>query len=198
MPTFQFDALTSSGLRQTGEVIASSRAAAAAQLQGRGLIVTKVEAVGDKSMSETAALFYWPARPRAVDIELNLHQLAIMLRNGTTLLAAITALSESGSIATRRVWTDISNYIQSGNNLSSSLQRHSCFPKFVSQLVGVGEKTGRLDPVLLRGAVDEEPPNGAFRSFYGGILSDPGGDHGRGGDDVHGDLPDSETRAISA
>ncbi len=153
MPIFYFDARTASGGRQTGEINASSRAAAAAQLHSRGLIVTRVEPAGDERSHRWGLDVLWAGRPSGIDVEATLQQLAILLRNGTTLLQAIEGLSTSStSAASRRMWRDVSAHIQAGHNLSSALQRARGIPSFVPQLVAVGEKTGRLDPVLLRAA----------------------------------------------
>jgi type II secretory pathway component PulF len=88
-----------------------------------------------------------------VHVELSIHQLALMLRSGMTLLAAISSVAEQSSSASlQRTWTTISQQIQSGKGLSEAMAQHRCFPEFVVRLVEVGEQTGNMEVVLRRAA----------------------------------------------
>jgi len=86
---------------------------------------------------------------RSSEIELTLHQLAIMLRSGLRLLDALKALqmqTQRRSLA--RILEAVYESVGRGDSLSQSLSQHSVFPRVVVQLVGVGEQSGTLDRAL--------------------------------------------------
>lgn len=91
---------------------------------------------------------YWlPARSR--DVELTLHQLAVMLRSGLKLTDALRALqlqAERRSLA--RVLQGVCGSVTRGESLTQSLSSYKIFPPIVRQLVAVGEQTGTLDQAL--------------------------------------------------
>ena len=93
---------------------------------------------------------HWmPVRSR--DIELFLHQLAIMLRSGLKLLDAIKSLqmqAERRSMA--RMLQQIYQSVAEGGSLSQALSAQKSIPSIVVELTNIGEQTGRLDGVLLR------------------------------------------------
>ncbi|MFH2019734.1 MAG: type II secretion system F family protein, partial [bacterium] len=45
---------------------------------------------------------------------------------------------------------EVVNDVEHGNSLATSLAKHESFPMIVSQMVSVGEQTGKLDDVLTR------------------------------------------------
>jgi type IV pilus assembly protein PilC len=91
--------------------------------------------------------------PRSFDVELSLQQMAIMLRNGLTLLSALKTVAEYARRAVmRRVWLTVAERIQQGSSLTEAMAEHRCFGNMVIQLVRVGEQTGTLDAVVLRAA----------------------------------------------
>lgn len=45
---------------------------------------------------------------------------------------------------------EVVNDVEHGNSLATSLAKHEAFPMIVSQMVSVGEQTGKLDDVLIR------------------------------------------------
>ncbi len=153
MPTFEFKARTATGRLESGQIDAASRSAVAAQLQGRGLIVTDVQVVATPTSASSLGRWSWRANPKSVDVEIGLQQLSLMLKSGTNLLTALVALRESApSRPARRVWTQVAEQIQLGETLSESMGSQSCFTDFTIQLVKVGEQTGHLAPVISRAA----------------------------------------------
>ncbi|MEZ6094012.1 MAG: type II secretion system F family protein [Pirellulaceae bacterium] len=154
MPTFEFRARHSNGQLETGQIEAATRSAVAAQLQGRGLVVTDVQPVAKASASRFSfSQLNWRRSARSVEVELGLQQLALMLRSGTNLLTALGALRDSSASArARHLWGDIANQIQSGESLSQAMSTQRSFSEFTVQLVRVGEQTGNLAPVIERAA----------------------------------------------
>ena len=152
MAEFRYKARDASGGATSGTIAASSRSVAAAQLRSRGLIVVGVERIEELVQARTTSIDWsgW-LPPRSIDVELSLQQLAMMLRGGMTLIAALTALSEQASRRSLgKIWQTIVGKIQTGENLSTALTSQNCFPDFVVQMVRVGERTGELVPVLQR------------------------------------------------
>ena len=99
------------------------------------------------SLGQLSPRYWWPVRSR--DIELTLHQLAIMLRSGLKLLDALSRCScRPSRKALARVLSAVHHSLSQGNSLSTALAEHKVFPPLVIQLVNVGEQTGSLTALL--------------------------------------------------
>ncbi|MEM7784265.1 MAG: type II secretion system F family protein [Planctomycetota bacterium] len=151
MAEFRYKARDTSGGAKTGVVDAPNRSTAASQLRSRGLIVTGIDPI--ISVTASQRNFKWNRflPVRSIDVELSLQQLAMMIRGGMSLLAALTSLEEQASrqsMAT--IWGNVIQDIQTGDSLSTAIAKHNCFPEFAVQLIGVGERTGEIPPVLER------------------------------------------------
>lgn len=171
MPSFNFVARDASGQLQRGSQTAASPAAVASSLRERGWAVVDVRsgaAAGPSVLDQLAALN--PLRylgPRSADVELSLNQMAVMLRGGLTLLATLRAIAEqAGRPSMRRVWLAVADSIQQGSNLADAMSHHSCFSRLIVQLVRVGEQTGILEQVILRGADSLEKRRGLLASLF--------------------------------
>lgn len=157
MSTFQFIARDTGGRLQRGLQQAESPAAAIGTLRERGWAVIDVRPAVASSLSLDGL---WkavqPAQwlpPRTIDVQLSLAQLAVMLKGGMTLLAALRTTGEQCRRASmRKVWEAVARRIQAGSSFADALARHRCFPPLIVQLARVGEQTGTLEPVLRRGA----------------------------------------------
>ena len=152
MAEFRYKARDTTGAARTGTVDANNRSAAASQLRSRGLIVIGVDPINLRVKPQSRIDFSKWLRPRAIDIELSLQQLAMMAKGGMPLLTSLISLVEQ---APRKslgdIWLQVVKDIQSGDSLSGAMGKHRCFPEFVVQLIRVGERTGELPPVLQRG-----------------------------------------------
>lgn len=151
MIEFSYKARDATGVSRMGTVQASSRSIAASQLRSRGMIVLGIDAV----QQDSAARFQFDIgqwlKPRSIDVELSLQQLAMMLRGGMTLLSALKmTIEQSSRKSLSNIWRKVVDDIQSGESLSAAIKKHPCFPEFVVQLVHVGERTGELPPVMER------------------------------------------------
>ncbi len=151
MAEFQYKARDSNGGARSGVVDATNRSAAASQLRSRGLIVIGVDLVIKQTKPKFGFAIWDYLPPRAVDVELSLQQLSMMVKGGMPLLMALHSLVDQAprkSLAA--IWEKIVKQIQSGDSLSTAMKQHKFFPEFTIQLVKVGEKTGELPPVLER------------------------------------------------
>ncbi len=157
MTKFAYLARDPGGRLERGTIEAGSPAAARAGLGGRGLRLVRLDAVPEPGLGTVDLLerlhpTAW-LPPRSLDIETAAAQLAVLLRGGLTLLAALrTAAEQSRKVSMRRVLNDVADRIQQGTTFAEALQQHRCFPPLVVQLVRVGEQTGTLDQVLTRAA----------------------------------------------
>lgn len=88
-----------------------------------------------------------PVRSR--EVELFLHQLAIMLRSGLRLLDSIKSLQmQCEHRALSKLLEAIYQDVNRGSSFSEALSKHKVILPIVVQLVSIGEKTGTLDKVL--------------------------------------------------
>ncbi|MCS6852990.1 MAG: type II secretion system F family protein [Gemmataceae bacterium] len=154
MPSFAYEARDAAGRRQAGHAEADSAAALAGDLRRRGWLVLRVEAAPKAAGGQRFRLnpFAW-LPPRSLDVEVSFQQLAVMLRSGLSLLAALRTVAEQAQRPSmRRVWEAVSQRIQEGSDLAEALKQHRCFPHLCVQLVRIGEQTGNLETVLSRAA----------------------------------------------
>ena len=93
MPEFRYKARDATGGPRVGVVDATSRSAAASLLRSRGLIVIGVTPVNAPVESNLKLDLSQYLRPRAVDVELSLQQLSMMLKGGMPLLSGLIALA---------------------------------------------------------------------------------------------------------
>lgn len=147
MPEYDYRARDHQGARRAGTIQASNRVTAISQLRQRGWIIVGID---ERRASPMQSLrMWWPIRP--LQVELALQQIAVTVRTGMTLTAAIDLLrQQSKNQSIGRVWPAIQQRLQAGVSLSQAMQAHRCFPDFAIQLVRVGEQTGQLAPVLDR------------------------------------------------
>ncbi|HBP20061.1 MAG TPA: type II secretion system F family protein [Planctomycetes bacterium] len=152
MASFSYVARDSAGSLRQGTQEAPSSAELAAQLRQQGLLVVKVEA--ERQPSAGGGFGLGRVMPvRSVDIEIGLKQLAVMLRAGITLLEALRVLPRQHPRArVRRLWSEVAERIQSGSSFADALAGQRAISPLIVQLVRVGEQTGELERVLVRGA----------------------------------------------
>lgn len=157
MASFTYVARDHGGRVLRGKFDATSPSALAASLRERGWMVIDVQAGAEASpeLSEQLAAIN-PLRwlpPRSADIELSLHQLAVMLRGGLTLLTSLSTVAEQARRQSmRRIWQQVAERIQGGVSLADAMAEHKCFADLIVQLVRVGEQTGNLEQVVVRAA----------------------------------------------
>jgi type IV pilus assembly protein PilC len=155
MPTFAFVARDEAGQSRRGAVEAASASIVASQLRMRGWIVVTLEEQlsGASNSSAGNAIFSGIFAPRNVQVELSLRQLAVMLNGGISLLSAMQTIStQSDSKAIRRSYGEMIETVQAGQPFSQAIESQAGFPKYLAQLVRVGEQTGIQETVLIRAA----------------------------------------------
>ncbi|MGI9494720.1 MAG: type II secretion system F family protein [Mariniblastus sp.] len=171
MPEFRYKARDATGGPRVGVVDATSRSAAASLLRSRGLIVIGVAPVSEPAESNLKLDLSQYLPPRAVDVELSLQQLSMMLKGGMPLLSGLIALTdEAPRKSLGKIWKLIVNNIQSGDSLSQAMSKHRCFPEFTIQLIRVGERTGELPPVLERAVTTMRSRRRGIQEFSSALV----------------------------
>ena len=75
--------------------------------------------------------------------------LSLLLGSGVTLLQSLDVVIEGiDNVIFREAFTEARNQVEKGGLLSESIARHDMIPLILSQMVAVGEETGKLDEVL--------------------------------------------------
>ncbi|MEM1159179.1 MAG: type II secretion system F family protein [Verrucomicrobiota bacterium] len=152
MSSFRYVAITPDGEKVEGRQKADSMESVRWQLMEQGLQITRlVEA--DPGLDPEGFSFQNWRSPRSIHIELTLRQIAVMLRSGLTLMAAIETINEQPpSGAVRRVYQSVRAELENGLSLAEALSKHQCFPPSVIAMISMGEESGNLDTVMTRAA----------------------------------------------
>ncbi len=162
MPYFTYTGRSASGDLVKGVGEGASSNAVADQLSAAGIIpldITPSNAPsseaggGDPSSSAGALSSLLPGRrvPHE-EVLLFCRQLHTLLKSGVPILRGLAGLQESTrNPAFAAVLRDLRESLESGRELSSSMQRHPrVFNPFFIAMVRVGETTGQLEDVFLR------------------------------------------------
>ncbi|MBI5151677.1 MAG: type II secretion system F family protein [Candidatus Pacebacteria bacterium] len=76
---------------------------------------------------------------------------ALLLGAGVSLLSALQIVSESlDSVVFRTSLKNVADSVEKGVSFADAMSRQDQFPPLVSQMIAVGEETGKLDEVLLK------------------------------------------------
>jgi len=153
MANYQYKARSARGELIQGTIESASIDAVAAQLNNSG--ITPIDINETKQQLDGIDVRKWLAgtRPPSLqDLILFSRQMFTLIKAGVPMVRSITGLIQSTRnlklVATLR---DLLAHIESGQELSSALSRHSnIFTTLFVSLVRVGENTGRLDESFLQ------------------------------------------------
>jgi general secretion pathway protein F len=154
MSAFEYEAIDRDGRRQTGVVTAESARLARQELKVRKLIPLAVTPASGKAIRLPFDLT-WPGRGPQMsnsDLTLMTRQLATMLGAGAPLEGALqTLVQQSEKPAVRRLVSAVRTDVTEGYPLAEALARQgNVFSPFYRALIGAGEASGSLAPVLDR------------------------------------------------
>ena len=164
MPQFQFIALDSAGKEHRGTIDAPNRELAASQVKSSGLLLVRL---GEKKSHHRKPLsnsldvgavaplrkpMYFGSATSAKALANFTRQLAILLRNGLSLLRSFeTLIAQERNPAFKWVLSELASNIRSGNTFSEGLHK---FPRefdlLYVNIVKAGEASGTLDTALDR------------------------------------------------
>ncbi len=151
MALYFYQALSKEGKRVTGQVDASTLAAAREQLARMDLFPTKIETAATQ-----AAYVPWYRRifRRGISLKDKIFftkQLGVLLRAGVPLVQALELLVEQTEGGLRTIVIALKDGIKEGRSLADGLSRFSeTFDSIYVQLVRAGEATGKLEVILVR------------------------------------------------
>lgn len=154
---FRYRALTQAGEIVSGSISATSSAEVVRQVEYLGLL--PVEAVIDAGRATTSRLnFAFFNKPRSEDITIFTRDLALLLKAGARLDAALDLLATDMDIGRLRPTVGkIRSSILGGESFAEAISQHpTVFPAIYVALVRVGEASGTLDHLLESLALERE------------------------------------------
>jgi type IV pilus assembly protein PilC len=140
------------GNSRKGEISAANLKEAKMQLRKQGVSVRKVK-------KQQKSLFSRGGQKiTAADISVFSRQIATMLAAGVTLIQSLDMISQGHAKASmRKLLSEITNEVRSGNPLSNSLRKHpEYFDDLYCDLVYTGEQSGALETIYDRIATYKE------------------------------------------
>jgi general secretion pathway protein F len=148
VPNYRYRALTQNGEIVNGTLSAPTAAEVARRIEYLRLL--PIETVEDKGAGAASGGYGWFGRPSAAEITTFTRDLALLLKAGARLDAALELLSSDSDVGRLRpVVGKLRAALLSGESLADAVVDHpALFPPMYGALVRVGEVSGTLDQVL--------------------------------------------------
>jgi general secretion pathway protein F len=149
MPSFRYRALTQAGEMVSGSISAISASEVVRQVEYLGLVPIEAVSDGGGAGGWNLSLAFFN-KPRLEDVTIFTRDLALLLKAGARLDAALELLSSDADIGRLRpIIGKVRSGILGGESLAEAISRHpTAFPEVYVALVRVGEASGTLDHVL--------------------------------------------------
>lgn len=147
--SFRYRALTQGGEIVSGSISAPTAAEVIRQVEYLGLV--PIETVNDAGRTAASQLsFTFLNKPRSEDVTIFTRDLALLLKAGARIDAALELLSDDLDIGRLRpIIGKVRSSILAGESLAEAISQHpTAFPEVYVALVRVGEAAGTLDHVL--------------------------------------------------
>ncbi len=155
MPSYRYQIRSSGGQTQVGMLVADSLQTAAAVLRNQGahiLALSPINAAGESGDLMQRLRELNAGRPRASHVLDFTTQLAVMLRAGINLRAALDAIADQTEHAVfKKVVIGLKTDVESGKQFSQALQRHAkLFGPLYINMVRASEMAGSFADMLDR------------------------------------------------
>lgn len=153
---FSYRALTAAGSIQSGEIMAKSEAEVLAKIRALGHTPIKIE---EKAQASRKAVGQLTRQKVKLDhLKVFCKQLETMLTAGLSLHNCLEILAQqSESKPLREILKEVNTSIMKGSSLSEAMKKYPrAFPELMVSLTAAGEKSGRLDEVMGRLAIQYE------------------------------------------
>ena len=149
MPSFRYRALTQAGEMVSGSISATSAAEVVRQVEYLGLVPIEAVSDGGGAGGWNLSLAFFN-KPRLEDVTIFTRDLALLLKAGARIDAALELLSSDTDIGRLRpIISKVRSSVLSGESLAEAVSHHpTVFPDVYVALVRVGEASGTLDHVL--------------------------------------------------
>lgn len=150
MPVFSYEAKAINGQMIKGQLDAVDEAAVIAHLRDRDFYPINIKRQGINTEISAAKL----KKITVKDISLFARQFAALITSGITIMKGLEIVtSQTENPKLKAILEDISQDVQKGKSLSSSMRKHNEFPDLFISMVEVGEASGTLDTIMERTAV---------------------------------------------
>jgi general secretion pathway protein F len=148
MPNFRYRALTQNGEIVNGTLSAPTSAEVARRIEYLKLL--PIETIEDRGARAASGGYGWFGRPSAAEITTFTRDMALLLKAGARLDAALELLSNDSDVGRLRpVVGKLRAALLGGESLADAVANHpALFPPMYGALVRVGEVSGTLDQVL--------------------------------------------------
>jgi general secretion pathway protein F len=148
VPNYRYRALTQSGEIVNGTLSAPTSAEVARRIEYLRLL--PIETVEDQGAKAASGGYGWFGRPSAAEITTFTRDLALLLKAGARLDAALELLSSDSDVGRMRpIVGKLRAALLSGESLADAVSGYpALFPAMYAALVRVGEVSGTLDQVL--------------------------------------------------
>jgi len=149
---YYYHVRTSQGQSKTGEIEAADQVAAADILRRQNYFITSISAEEETKISFSSLEKMFSKRISLKDKIFFIQQLSVMLRSGFPLVPALKTLQRQteNKFFAEQI-EEISEEVKGGVPLSSAFaKRPDIFPNLYVQVTKAGEKSGKLDKVLLK------------------------------------------------
>lgn len=174
MSQFTYKARDNSGKLIDGLINAVSANEAQTMLRGEGKFIVELQPVNTKSKKLEQAKKEGVKRGRIKRKEIIsfTNQLSVMIDTGVPISEALEcAVDQSSNLAFREVLAEVSNHVQSGNDLSSALAKFpKVFPPVMVSLVSAAEASGTLAEMLERISQYLAKEHATLRKIKGAIT----------------------------
>ena len=156
MPNYRYQMRTSGGEVTAGTLAADNAMAAAQLLRQQGNTVLQLSPfkgkAGSKSLAETLKALNYSSGPSQKDVLNFTSQLAVMIRAGISLRAALEGIAEQTENAKfKQILFQIKQDVESGKPFSESLSRHpKLFGPLYINMVRASEMSGSFSQMLDR------------------------------------------------
>src|SRR4051794_6496247 len=152
MPNYRYEARTAAGKVTAGFIQATSLAAASAQVRAKGeyiLSLVPADAAGPKKSVFSISVSFGPS---AKDVQNFTSQLAVMIRAGISIRAAIEGIADQTSnVKFKAMLTQMRKDVESGKQFSDALMRYpKTFSPLYINMVKASELSGGFSKMLDR------------------------------------------------
>lgn len=168
MSSFVYTAQGPQGRSITGRIQGDSKAAVAAELRRKGLVVMRLEEKkGLLGISDLNRLLEATTKIKIRDKVVFSRQFATMISSGLALLRALYILEEqTQNVRFRKIIAAVRQDVEAGLSLSDAIEKHpEAFDKLYVSMVRAGEAGGVLDLTLDRVATQLEKEDNLRRSI---------------------------------
>ncbi|MCW5619972.1 MAG: type II secretion system F family protein [Burkholderiales bacterium] len=152
MAQFTYSGRDAHGALIEGVAEGMDSGAVAAALAGSGITPVRIQPAAAAAGHPRPAQRRHDPSVKTIDLLLFSRQMYSLLKAGVPILRALAGLQESsGNPAFKQALRNVRENLESGRDLSASLQRQGrVFSPFYVAMVYVGETTGRLEEIFLR------------------------------------------------